>query len=67
MAEAGEQSEDGGGGVEVESGREGNGGKQREEFGKRQLEKVEHVVQEEEFYSLYNSGVPWLATSQPRP
>jgi hypothetical protein len=31
------------------------------------LEKVEHVVQEEEFYSLYNSGVPWLATSQPRP
>jgi hypothetical protein len=44
MAEAGEQAQDGDRGVKVESGGESDGGQQREEFGGRDLEDVEHFV-----------------------
>ena len=43
MAETGEQSEDGDGEVEVESGGKGDGGHECEEFGGRNVEEVEHV------------------------
>jgi len=42
MAEACEQAEDGNGGVEIESGGESDGGQQREKFGGRDFEDVEH-------------------------
>ena len=42
MSEAREQPEGGHGGVDVESGGEGDGGEQREEFGERDLQPVGH-------------------------
>ncbi len=46
MSAAGEQAEDGDGGVEIQAGGESDGGEEREEFGGRDLEDVEHGVGE---------------------
>ncbi len=44
MAEAGQQAEDGDGGVEIESGGEADGGQQGEQFRGRDFEDVEHSL-----------------------
>jgi len=44
MAEAGQQAEDGDGGVEVQSGGESDGGQQGEQFRGRDFEDVEHAL-----------------------